>query len=92
MVRGSARGAFQPDRDSRSYEKGVSFSGNERDHLYINVDGERFHDLAGVSGLDDPGDGRSFAVLDYDRDGWPDMAVVSANAPLFHPHFLNNIG
>ena len=37
----------------------------------------------GISGLDHPGDSRAFAVLDYDRDGWPDLAVVNSNAPLF---------
>ena len=90
-VRSSAQGAFQPDRDSRSFQRGVSFSGNERDHLYLNVNGEQFYDLVGVSGLDDPGDGRSFAILDYDRDGWQDIAVVSANAPLFQLH-RNQLG
>lgn len=29
------------------------------------------------------GDSRGFAVLDYDRDGWQDVALVNANQPLF---------
>src|SRR4030095_543002 len=27
---------------------------------------------------------RGFAVLDYDRDGWQDLALVNANEPLFN--------
>jgi ASPIC and UnbV/AhpC/TSA family len=44
--------------------------------------GEAFADVSAVSGADDPADARSFALLDYDRDGWLDLAVVNANAPL----------
>jgi hypothetical protein len=35
-----------------------------------------------VSGLDHPGDGRGGALIDVDRDGWQDVALVSANAPM----------
>lgn len=45
------------------------------------VAGRQFEDLSGVSGIDDPGDGRSFALLDYDRDGWLDIVLASASAP-----------
>ena len=31
--------------------------------------------------MDDQGDGRAFAILDYDRDGRPDLAAVYSNAP-----------
>ena len=41
----------------------------------------RFIDRSLVSGIDCPEDGRSFAVLDYDQDGWLDIALASANAP-----------
>lgn len=60
---------------------GASLSGHERNRLFISSEGKQFTDVSGVSGLDDPGDGRAFAVLDYDRDGWPDVATVNANAP-----------
>ena len=43
--------------------------------------------MSGLSGLDSEADGRSFALLDFDRDGWLDVVVVNANAPetqLFH--------
>ena len=62
---------------------GASFSGDERNHVFLNQGGEDYVEVSGVSGLDHPGDSRAFAVLDYDGDGWQDLAVVSSNAPLF---------
>ncbi|MEE9606304.1 MAG: ASPIC/UnbV domain-containing protein, partial [Myxococcota bacterium] len=61
---------------------GVSLSGLERNHLFLSSRGQRFHDVSGISGLDTLADSRGFAVFDYDRDGWQDIAVVNTNAPL----------
>jgi len=61
---------------------GASQSGHERNHVFYNIKGKRFIDISGVSGLDDPADGRAVAVLDFNRDGWNDLAVVNANEPL----------
>ena len=61
--------------------KGASFSGGERNRLFRNVDGSRFADVSGVSGVDHVGDSRSVAVLDFDRDGWQDMLVVNVSSP-----------
>ncbi len=72
-------------------QSGASFSGHERNHVFLNQRGEDYVEVSGISGLDHPGDSRAFAVLDYDRDGWQDMAVVNANAPLFQL-FRNQIG
>jgi hypothetical protein len=66
---------------TRQIKGGASFSGNERDSVYFNQGGKDFVNIAGITGLDDPGDGRSFAILDYDRDGWPDFVVASVTAP-----------
>jgi thiol-disulfide isomerase/thioredoxin len=60
----------------------VSLSGLERNHLFLNSLGQRFHDVSGISGLDTLADSRGFVVFDYDRDGWQDVAVVNTNAPL----------
>ena len=60
---------------------GASWSGSERDHFFLNAGGEEFVELSGVAGLDSVADGRATAVLDFDRDGWPDLAVVNANSP-----------
>ncbi len=62
---------------------GASFSGHERNHVFLNQGLEDYVEVSGVSGLDHPGDSRAFAILDYDRDGWQDLAVVNANAPQF---------
>ncbi|HWB03315.1 MAG TPA: ASPIC/UnbV domain-containing protein [Verrucomicrobiales bacterium] len=61
-----------------------SLSGGERDHYFSNRGGKAFTDLSALSGLDNPSDGRGFAVLDYDRDGWQDIAMVSADKVLFN--------
>jgi hypothetical protein len=56
-------------------------SGNERDSVYLSKGGKDFVAISGITGLDDPGDGRAFGILDYDRDGWPDLVVASVTAP-----------
>jgi len=72
-------------------EISLSISGFERNRLFLNLGGKQFEDISGVSGLDALGDGRAFAVWDYDRDGWQDIALVNANAPLLSV-FRNEIG
>jgi len=69
------------ERVGRRPQDGSSFSGNERDRLFLNVGAGTFDDVSGVSGLDHPGDGRSMALLDIERDGRIDAVTVSANAP-----------
>jgi thiol-disulfide isomerase/thioredoxin len=64
------------------YIEGVSFSGNERNNLFLSLGAVDFEDVSGVSGIDHPADGRSMGLLDYDRDGWLDLAIVNANSPL----------
>ncbi len=69
-----------------------SLSGKERNHLFINEDsGKDFVNLSALSGLDSVADGRGFGVLDYDHDGWQDVAVVNANSPLVQLYH-NDIG
>jgi hypothetical protein len=62
---------------------GASLSGNERNDLFLSEEARQFARLSGVSGADFPEDARGFALLDYDRDGWQDFALVNANAPWF---------
>ena len=68
-----------------------SFSGHETDSVFYNVDGKQFVDISGVSGMDSIADGRGFAYLDYDRDGWQDVVLVNSNAPQLEL-FRNRIG
>lgn len=85
------RGMGNPTNVFPHFQNGVSLSGLERNRLWINLDGREFVDISGVSAFDDPADGRAVALLDYDLDGWVDLAVVNANAPLLQL-FRNRIG
>ena len=60
----------------------MSLSGKERNHLFISLEGKSFKDVSSVSGADSVQDGRSFAILDYDRDGWQDMVLTNSNGPV----------
>ena len=62
--------------------KSNSLSGNERNRLFLNSAGN-FADVTLVSGADDIADGRSFAIVDFDQDGWQDIALMSLNHPKF---------
>ena len=80
-------GKVKPSQERLTYYYGPnyhrhSYSGYERNKFYLNVSGETFADLSGVSGADDVADSRTWAALDYDQDGWTDIALVNANAPL----------
>lgn len=88
LIYGSSIGSVPTER---SLGDGASFSGNERDSVYLSNAGKDFVNISGISGLDDPGDGRSFAILDYDRDGWPDVVVTSVTAPAIQL-YRNRIG
>jgi len=67
------------DDGSQPYEN--SFSGYERNKLFLNRAGTEFADISAISGLDSDKDGRSFVPWDYDRDGRLDVALVNANSP-----------
>ncbi len=91
-------GGLDPDVENRGSSEAElrlinrsSISGHERNRLFLSQRGKRFIDLSSLSGLDHAGDSRAFALLDFDRDGWLDVAVVGANAPLLQL-FRNRIG
>jgi Flp pilus assembly protein TadD/peroxiredoxin len=55
-----------------------SIASHER-NVFLRNDGHGgFDNVAGTIGLDLDQDGRSFAVLDYDHDGDPDLVVMAA--------------
>ena len=58
-------------------EKGWSFSGFERDKLFLNRGDGSYLDLSGVSGADSVTDGRGVAFGDFDNDGWEDLFTVN---------------
>jgi len=69
----------------------MSLSGKERNHLFLSESAASFKDVSNVSGADSIMDGRSFAILDFDRDGWQDAVLANANAPVLQL-FRNRVG
>lgn len=61
--------------------RGKSFSGYERNPLFLNLKGKRFADVGGLLGVDFTDDSRAIAVVDWDRDGDLDMWVTNRTAP-----------
>ncbi|MFN0130472.1 MAG: ASPIC/UnbV domain-containing protein, partial [Verrucomicrobiales bacterium] len=62
-------------------KSGKSFSGRERNCLFLNLHEGTFADASAVSGLDWPDDGRGAATVDWDRDGRLDLVVSNRNGP-----------
>ena len=63
-----------------------SFSGHERNCVFLNTRGhrdgsERFADISAVSGFDFDDDGRAIALTDWDFDGDLDVWVTNRTAP-----------
>jgi thiol-disulfide isomerase/thioredoxin len=56
-------------------EGGRSFSGNERDKLFLNRGDGTFADCSDLSGCDDSNDGRGVIAADFDDDGDVDMFI-----------------
>lgn len=71
--------------------QGFSFSGYERDPLYLNLGTKKFTDISGVSGIDSITDGRAGVFADFDNDGDLDVfsTVIQGQAHLL---FRNNVG
>ena len=55
-----------------------SIAGRQRNVLLHNDGRGGFDEVSGTASLDLEQDGRSFAVLDVDRDGDPDLAIMAA--------------
>lgn len=70
---GNAR--YLSRHNNQMFQEGRSFSGNERDLVWINQGGGVFADLSQFSGADSPNDGRSVVGADFDDDGDVDLFV-----------------
>ncbi len=73
------------------FNEGFSFSGYERNHLFLNLEGEKYKDISGVSGLDSLLDGRAAVTADLDNDGDQDIFVTNLQGE-GHLLFRNNVG
>lgn len=85
------KGALRSDQNQLMFGQGFSFSGYERDPLYLNLGGKKFTDISGVSGVDSITDGRAGVFADFDNDG--DLDVFSTTIQnQTHLLFRNNVG
>ena len=60
---------------------GQSFSGHERNCVYLNTLGPRFANISSISGLDFADDGRGIGLVDWDFDGDMDMWICNRTGP-----------
>ena len=83
---------YQNDHMGKIFEEGFSFSGFERDKLYLNDGGKRFVDISGLSGLDSVTDGRGAAYADFDNDGDYDIFLTTLQGQAHHlfRNIINN--
>ena len=85
------KGALRGDQSGLMFGQGFSFSGYERDPLYMNLGNKKFMDISGVSGIDSITDGRAGVFADFDNDG--DLDVFSTTIQnQSHLLFRNNVG
>jgi len=71
------------------FTDGKSFSGNERDKLFLNRGDGSFVDVSDLSGCDSPNDGRAVLANDFDDDGDVDLFVHQLQRER-HSLFRNN--
>ena len=68
--------AYQGFHSAQMFTDGLSFSGNERNCVWLNTGGS-FADLGSLSGADIPNDSRAVLAADFDDDGDVDLFVHS---------------
>ncbi len=69
-------------------KEGKSFSGKERNCVYLNMGNTKFANVSAITGLDLLDDGRGLAVSDWDLDGDVDLLLTNRTGPQFR--FLRN--
>ncbi len=84
-------GTLRNDQNNLIFDKGFSFSGYERDALFLNRNGKKFQDISGVSGIDSISDGRAAVFADFDNDGDYDVFMTTIQGQS-HMLFRNNVG
>ena len=67
----------------------ATWSGYERNVLYLNNGDGTFADVSGIAGMDFPEDSRTFALADFDHDGRVEMVLKNRNGPQLR--FLKNV-
>jgi thiol-disulfide isomerase/thioredoxin len=82
---------YQSEHMGQIFKEGFSFSGYERDGLYLSLGDGRFRAISGVSGVDALTDGRGSMFADFDNDGDYDILVTTIQKTARHL-YRNNVG
>ncbi len=82
--------AYLSLHNGQMFTDGLSFSGHERDKLWLNT-GAGFADLSALSGTDSPNDGRAVIACDFDDDGDVDLFVHNIQRER-HGLYRNDVG
>jgi thiol-disulfide isomerase/thioredoxin len=82
---------FLARHNGQIFAEGRSFSGNERDKLFLNDGRGSFLDLSDLSGADSPNDGRAVIAFDADDDGDVDLFVHETQRER-HALYRNDLG
>ena len=77
--------------NGQMFEEGRSFSGNERDKLWLNRGDGTFFDISDLSGCDSGNDGRAAIACDFDNDGDVDLFVHELQRER-HALYRNELG
>jgi len=72
----------------RLMREGMSWSGREANCVFLNLDGDHFSDVSGISGANFKDDARGLALVDWDFDGAIDYWQKNRSAP--QVRFLRN--
>jgi len=86
----SGKGSLREDQARLMFSEGFSFSGYERDVLFLR-DGAKYLDISGASGLDALSDARAGVFADFDNDGDLDVFLTTIQGEA-HELFRNNVG
>lgn len=87
----SGKGSLREDQAQLMFGEGFSFSGYERNPLFLGIEGGTFLDISGVSGIDSVADGRAAVFADFDNDGDRDVFITNIQGEA-HQLFRNNVG
>jgi peroxiredoxin len=62
-------------------KQGLSWSGRERNRMFLSVGGKQFVDASSVTATDFIGDARALGLVDWNHDGMVDMLLLNRTAP-----------
>lgn len=82
---------YQQNHMALIFRDGLSFSGFERNKVFLGRADGGYRDLSAISGADSDGDCRATLVADFDDDGDPDLFVNAVQREAHHL-YRNDVG